>query len=49
MISDGNRTEIPQFLKNSPPLKPLSQINRNLVGSIHGKSSITFGHIVPIR
>jgi hypothetical protein len=26
------------FFLNSPPLKPLGQINRNLVGTIYGKS-----------
>jgi hypothetical protein len=36
------------FLLNFPPLKPLGQINRNLVGSIYGKSSIKCGHIVPV-
>jgi hypothetical protein len=36
------------FLKSSP-LKPLGQMNRNLVGSIDGRSSIKIAHIVPIR
>ena len=35
--------------KTSSPLKPLSQMNRNLVGSIYGRSSIKFAPIVPIR
>jgi hypothetical protein len=37
-----------QIFKKSSPLKPLGQTNRNLVGIIYGKSSIKFGHIVPI-
>ena len=31
------------------PLKPLCQMNRNLVGSILGRSSIQIAHLVPIR
>jgi hypothetical protein len=31
------------------PLKPLGQMNQNLVGSIYGKSSIKSAHFVPIR
>jgi hypothetical protein len=38
-----------QFLKKSSPLKPLGQMNRNLVGSILGMSSINIAHLVPIR
>ena len=30
-------------------LKPFGQINRNLVGSIYGKSSVVIAHFVPIR
>jgi hypothetical protein len=30
-------------------LKPLGQINRNLVGSIYGRSSIKIANFVPIR
>jgi hypothetical protein len=37
------------FLKKSSPLKPLGQINQNLVGSIYGRSSIKIAHLVPIR
>jgi hypothetical protein len=33
------------FLKSSP-LKPLGQMNRNLVGSIYGESSIKIAHFV---
>jgi hypothetical protein len=34
------------FLKSSPP-KPLDQMNRNLVGSIYGRSSIKIAHFIP--
>jgi hypothetical protein len=34
------------MLKSSP-LKSLGQMNRNLVGSILGRSSITIAHLVP--
>jgi hypothetical protein len=30
------------------PLKPLDQMNWNLVGSIYGRSSIKSAHFVPI-
>jgi hypothetical protein len=35
--------------KKSSSLKPLCQMNQNLVGSILGKSSIKIAHLVPIR
>ena len=35
--------------KYSSPLKPLDQMNRNLVGIIYGRSSITSAHFVPIH
>ena len=35
--------------KKSSPLKPLGQMNRNLVGSIPGKSFIKNAHLVLIR
>ena len=35
--------------KKLSPLKPLGQMNRNLVGSILGRSSIKIAHLVPIR
>jgi hypothetical protein len=35
--------------KNYSPLKPFCQMNRNLVGSIYGRSSVKIGHFVPIR
>jgi hypothetical protein len=34
--------------KKSSPLKPLGQMNQNLVGSIYGRSSINIAHFVPI-
>jgi hypothetical protein len=34
--------------KKSSPLKPLGQMNRNLVGRIYGRSSTTIAHFVPI-
>jgi hypothetical protein len=34
--------------KKSPPLKPLGQMNRNLVGSIYGMSSMKNAHFVPM-
>jgi hypothetical protein len=35
--------------KKSSPLKLLSQMNRKLVGSIYGRSSIKIAHLVPIH
>jgi hypothetical protein len=35
--------------KQSSPLKPLCQMNRNLVGYIYGGSSIVIAHFVPIH
>jgi hypothetical protein len=35
--------------KKSSPLKPLCQMNRNLVGCIYGGSSIKIAHFVPIH
>jgi hypothetical protein len=35
--------------KKSSSLKPLGQMNRNLVGSIYGKTSIKNAHYVPIH
>jgi hypothetical protein len=34
--------------KKSSPLKPIGQMNQNLVGSILGRSSIKIAHLVPI-
>jgi hypothetical protein len=35
--------------KKSSPLKPLGQMDRNLVGSILGRSFIKIAHLVPIH
>jgi hypothetical protein len=35
--------------KKSSSLKPLGQMNQNLVGSILGRLSIKIAHLVPIR
>jgi hypothetical protein len=35
--------------KKSSPVKPLCQMNRNLVGSIYGRFSIKTAHLVPIH
>jgi hypothetical protein len=37
------------FKKKSSPLKPLGQMDRNLVGSILGRSFIKIAHLVPIH
>ena len=34
---------------NSSPLIPFGQMNRNLVESIYGRSSVKIAHFVPIR
>jgi hypothetical protein len=34
---------------NSSPLKLSGQMNRNLVGSIYGRFSVTFANFVPIH
>jgi hypothetical protein len=39
---------IVRFLKKSS-LKALGQMNRNLVGSLYGRSSIEIAHFVPMR
>jgi hypothetical protein len=38
-----------RFKKKSSPLKLLSQMNRNLVWSNYGRSSIKTAHFIPIR
>jgi hypothetical protein len=40
---------IGQFLKKSSTLTQLGQIDRNLVGSIYGRSSMGIAHSVLIR
>jgi hypothetical protein len=37
------------LISKKSSLKPLGQMNRNLVGSILGRSSINFANLVPIR
>jgi hypothetical protein len=37
-----------RFFKKSSPLKLLGQMNRKLVGSIYGMSSMKIAHFVPI-
>jgi hypothetical protein len=37
------------FFLDSSPLKPFGQMNRNLVGTIYGKSSVRIAHFVLIR
>ena len=37
------------LISKKSSLKPLCQMNRNLVGSILGRSSIKIAHLVPIR
>jgi hypothetical protein len=34
---------------DSSPLKLFVQMNRNLVGSTYGKSSVTIAHLFPIH
>jgi hypothetical protein len=49
MATTGNSCFwLADFLKSSP-LKPLGQMNRNLVGSIYERSSIKIAHFIPIR
>jgi hypothetical protein len=38
-----------KMFQNASSLKPLGQMNRNLVGSILGKSFIKIANLVPIR
>jgi hypothetical protein len=48
MVATGNSFFWLADWKKSSPLKPLSQMNRNLVGSIYVRSSIKNAHFVPI-
>jgi hypothetical protein len=48
MATTGNSCFWLANLKKFPLLKPLGQINQNLVGSIYGMSSMTITHFVPI-
>jgi hypothetical protein len=49
MAITGNSCFWLDDLKKSSPVKPLGQMNRNVVGSIHGRSSIKIAHFVLIR
>ena len=49
MAATGNSCFWLADLFKSSPLKPLGQMNWNLVGSIYGKSSITIAHFVLIH
>jgi hypothetical protein len=49
MAATGDsRFWLADFLDSSP-LKPFGQMNRHLVGSIYGESSVTIAHFVPIH
>jgi hypothetical protein len=48
MAATGNSCFWLVDLNKSSPLKPLGQMNRNLVGSIYGMSSMKIAHFVPI-
>jgi hypothetical protein len=48
MATTGNSCFWLADLKKSFPLKPLDQMNRNLVGSIYGMASMMIAHFVPI-
>jgi hypothetical protein len=49
MATIGNSCFWLADLKKSSSLKPLRQMNRNLVGSIYGRSSIKIAHFVLLR
>jgi hypothetical protein len=49
LVSDWLISKKKKKKKKSSPLKPLGQMNRNLVGTILGRSVIKIGHLVPIR
>ena len=49
MATTGNSCFwLADFFKSSPP-KPLGQMNRNMVESIYGRSSIRIAHFISIR
>ena len=48
MAATGNSCFWLADFKKSSPLRPLDQMNRNLVGSIYGMSFIKNAHFVPI-
>jgi hypothetical protein len=45
MFANRSKISIP---KKSSTLKPLGQMNQNVVGSIYGRPSIKIAHLVPI-
>jgi hypothetical protein len=49
MATTGNSCFWLTYFFKSSPLKPLSQMNRNLVGSIYGRSSIKIANFIPIH
>ena len=49
MATTGNSCFWLTYFLRSSPLKPLSQMNRNLVGSIYGRSSIKIVNFIPIH
>jgi hypothetical protein len=48
MAATGNSCFWLVYLKKSSPLKPCGQMNRNLVGSIYGRSSIKIANFILI-
>ena len=49
MAATGNSCFWMADLEKSSPLKPLGQMNWNLVGNIYGRFSIKIAHFVPVR
>jgi hypothetical protein len=49
MAARGNSCFWLADFKKYSPLKPLGQINRNMVRSIYGRSSIKIAHFLPIH
>jgi hypothetical protein len=48
-VNGSGRNEQSADFLNSSPLTPFGKMNRNLVGSIYGRSSVKIAHFVPIR
>jgi hypothetical protein len=48
MAATGNSYFWLVYFKKISPLKPLAQMNRNLVGSIYGRSPIKIANFIPI-
>jgi hypothetical protein len=49
MATKGNSCFWLAYFKKSSPRKLNSQMNRNLVGSIYGRSSIKIANFIPIH